>query len=500
MNPQRSLRRKIVYLVLMAVLLVPVYWLSRPAVIAGPGGTSDPGGVLAQLRQRHGLAQSSLGEIDPASETMKLATLGMRGIAVSMLWEKANQCKMKKDWDSLTALYEQMAKLQPNFIAVWRHQAWNLSYNCSAEFDDYRDRYRWVMRGIYYLMEGIRYNGRQPILQWDMGFFISHKIGRSDEKKLFRKLFVADDEFHQTRPQSDRDNWLVGAEWFRAAEHLVDQGARLIGQAPIIYRSDASLSLMYYADAVETDGIFGEVAKRAWRNAGIAWQKFGEVEIPSSERLLRLGDFDLYDGQARKLRAEMDSLDKSLRDKLKAEKQARLTSDQREALKVPEAQRTTKQVSAAYEAEAILAVTDAEVTQHFTGPTKQKALDLVAKIAAAAEVAGDIGRMREIVNYDYWGMRARMEQQDDTLSARAAIYEGHQALAEARLTAAKQAFEKGFASWRKVLDAFPSMCDDKRTADDLNEDITDYRKTLKQLDEPFPKDFILADVVKKAAE
>ena len=501
MNPHHTLRRKIVYLVWMAVLLVPVYWLSRPAVVGAPGGTSDPGGVLAQLRDRHHLAQSSLGEIDPASETMKLATMGMRGIAVTVLWEKANQCKMKKDWDALSALYEQMAKLQPNFVAVWRHQGWNLSYNCSAEFDDYHEKYRWVMRGINYLIEGIRYNGRQPILQWDVGFFISHKIGRSDEKKLFRRLFPADDEFHQNRPQSDRDNWLVGCEWFREAERLVDEkGARLIGQGPIIYRSDAAMSLMYYADALETDGIFGEVAKRAWRNAGNAWQRYSEVELPTTERLIRLADYEFYDGQAKKLRGELDNFQTGLRDKLKAEKRARLTAAQREALEIPEAKRTSKQATAAYEAEAILTVSDAEMAQHFTGDVRKKALDLVVKITAATEMAGDILRTREIVNFDYWRMRALMEQQDDTLRARAAVYDGNQALAEARLTAAKQAFEKGFASWRKVLDAYPKMCGDKRTSDDLKDDIEHYRQTLKQLDEPFPKNFILADMVKKPDE
>lgn len=501
MNPQRSLQRKIVYLILMAVLLVPVYWLSRPAVLDASGKTSDPGGVLAQLRERYHLAQSSLGEIDPASETMRLATLGMRGIAVTVLWEKANLAKMKKDWDTLSALYEQMAKLQPNFVAVWRHQGWNLSYNCSAEFDDYREKYRWVIRGINYLLEGIRYNGRQPILQWDVGFFISHKIGRADEKKLYRRLFVADNDFHQSRPQSERDNWLVGSEWFREAERLVDEkGARFIGQSPIIYRSDAAMSLIYYADAMETDGTFGEVAKRAWRNAGNAWQRYAQIELPSGNRMIRLADFDLYDGQVQKLRAEMDKFEVGLRDKLKATKKTRLTAEQREALEIPEAKRTSKQATLAYEAEATLQVTDAELAQQFKGEVRQKALDLVTKITTAAEIAGDIMRTREIVNYEYWSTRVQSEQHDAALQARASIYEGNQALAEARLGVAKQAFEKGFAAWRKVLDAYPLIRDDKRTAQDLKEDIDRYRQALKQLDEPFPKDFVLADVLKKTEE
>ena len=96
-------------------------------------------------------AQVNLGEVDPASETIKLATLGLRGVAVNLLWEKANYYKKAEDWTNLTATLEQLAKLQPNFITFWKFQAWNLTYNVSVEFDDYRDRYYYVRRGIEFL-------------------------------------------------------------------------------------------------------------------------------------------------------------------------------------------------------------------------------------------------------------------------------------------------------------------------------------------------------------
>ena len=120
----------------------------------------------------------------------------MSGIAADILWEKGQRYKMKKDWTDLSATLKQIRKVQPNFIGVWRFQAWNLSYNVSHEFDDYRDRYRWVIRGIDFLKEGIQYNEHKPVLQWDVGWFIRHKIGRADEKKQFRKLFKEDDDFH----------------------------------------------------------------------------------------------------------------------------------------------------------------------------------------------------------------------------------------------------------------------------------------------------------------
>ena len=178
------------------------------------------------------LSQAQLGQIDPTSVTIKLATLGMRGVAANILWEKATDFKMKKDWTNLGATLNQITKVQPNFINVWSNQAWNLSYNVSVEFDDYRQRYRWVIKGIDFLKEGIRYNERQPRLLWDMGWMISEKIGRADESKQFRKLFKEDDDFHGSPPLALRDNWLVGKEWFERGGRGRRAGPDDDGQEP----------------------------------------------------------------------------------------------------------------------------------------------------------------------------------------------------------------------------------------------------------------------------
>ena len=167
MNQRARFIRKIVYVCVIAALLLPLSWLSQPE-------TSDSkGGLLAQMRKDNQLGQASLGEIDPASETIKLATLGMRGVAANILWEKANYYKKVEDWSSYSAALEQITKLQPNFVSVWIFQGWNLSYNISVEFDDYRDRYFWVIKGIDFLKEGTAYNKDEPRLMSTIGHTIA---------------------------------------------------------------------------------------------------------------------------------------------------------------------------------------------------------------------------------------------------------------------------------------------------------------------------------------
>ena len=141
-----------------------------------------------------------------------------------------------------------------------------MSYNVSVEFDDYHERYRWVIKGINYLKKGIEYNKFEPRLLWETGWMIAQKIGRSDEHKYYRRLFKADDEFNESRPLALRDNWLVGKEWFLDAIKLADSiGKGIGGKSPLIYLSDPPMSQMNYSEAIETEGTFGEVARRAWK-------------------------------------------------------------------------------------------------------------------------------------------------------------------------------------------------------------------------------------------
>ena len=77
----RPLIRKIIYIACIGILIIPLSFVSLPPSLDDQGNVSNKGGVLSQLREEYDLSQAKLSEIDPASETMKLASLGLRGVA-----------------------------------------------------------------------------------------------------------------------------------------------------------------------------------------------------------------------------------------------------------------------------------------------------------------------------------------------------------------------------------------------------------------------------------
>ena len=129
------------------------------------------------------------------------------------------------------------------------------------------------MKGIEFLRQGISLNLREPRLLGRMGWFIGQKIGRADEKKQYRRLFKADDDFHERdrpgRTLVERDNWLVGREKYLAAQKLVDSGAPL-KTTPLIFHSEPMMTAINYARALESDGVF----------IGCAENQYAQVNSP----------------------------------------------------------------------------------------------------------------------------------------------------------------------------------------------------------------------------
>ncbi len=498
MNRRSSFFRKVTYGVVIAMLLFPLSLLSAPATV------DSKGGKLAQLRAENGLSQAGLGEIDPASETIKLATLGLRGLAVQFLWNNANHYKKVEDWTNLTATLEQLAKLQPNFVTFWKYQSWNLSYNVSVEFDDYHDRYYWVRRGIQFLEEGLGYNRDNPHLEWEHGWVLGQKIGRADEKVQYRRLFKADDEYHPAdRPPADRDNWLVSKKGYLEAVRSVDElGKSLDKKSPAIFYSSAPKSQMNYAEAIEDEGLF-DTAVAAWKTAQQDWREFGNLPIEhSTGKILVFNDQEYLTEEVERLSKELEGIVGGLREKVEAEAREKLTPEQKAVLEIPAAELTEKQSELYYEAQQALEVTPAKLAAKAAElePSKaREAKEIAADLMEKETLVRFIKNYKDTTNYDYWALRTEFEQSTPAVAARTLLYRARRLfLEEADPVAAKALYEEAFERWADVFEEFPALTDqDGTTGDDVMVFVYEYQDVLEQLDEEIPEDFPLWDIIEK---
>lgn len=479
----QSFYRKIAYLLGLAALLWPMSWLGAPATV------NSAGGKLAQLRSDAKLGQADLGAIDPASETIRMATLGLRGMAVTMLWNKANEYKKVEDWTAFRATLEQLARLQPYFVKVWQYQAWNLTYNVSVELDDYHDRFYYVKQGIDYLKKGIVYLRDNPTLLDDLGWFCGNKVGRADEHKEYRKMFKLDEDLHEPdTPLIDRDNWLVSKEWYNLAISAIDDKKQPLGtKNPVTFFDSPARSQMSYAEAIQEEGELQSRWKPAWQEGGRLWRDYGKRDMRSTDGfVIRLGEQEKFEADVKELQQKLEALSPGLAEKMKAEANAALTPEQKKLLASMPAEPTEEESKLQQAATEALDITPFKIASRIAKDDPDKASEarkLATQIDEANKRIRSISTDRDVANFEYWRLRCDIEQTDEALQARELAQEAKtQFQEEGALEKARELYEKSFVLWAKALEKFPGLTPDSTMGSDLMDFVDAYNHVLEQLD------------------
>jgi len=507
-NLNSTFKRKVAYITGIVLLLFPLFFLGQPAT-SGRNGNGEVGGKLAQLRAESELAQSNLGEINPVSSSMQLATFGLRPVAVIILWEKATKFQKMEDYDNVTATINQISKLQPNFISIWKFQAHNLAYNISVDFDNYRHRYQWVRRGIQFLMEGTRYNSRNAKLVQEVAFYTGSKIGYSDEKVQFRSLFSEDEMFHGQMSDegidlaSNRalgangqpDNWKASYLWYEKSEDVASMNDHNVHSDPIRFFEKKPQALVYYAMALEDDGYLDAEAQQAFAAAHAALIKLGNRDLATQFGFnVRLNQFSEFQQDLQKLRDKMDALAPELRQELIDARFARLSNPQQDAYNMEVGLRSEYHRQLANEAAQALIITEIEIAESMPEAVRNQARRIAMAAEDAAMKVDGIDYMREMINYDYWLKRCEMEQMTLAITARKTVQEADDLFAKARLEEARKLYEIAWVDWRKIFDKYPSMIT-RDTGQNLESSISNYIELLQQFDEELSEDFILQNLV-----
>lgn len=148
-------------------------------------------------RARADMGLTRLQPLENAPPVLAFTTValgGFRGLISNMLWIRATQLQEDGKYFEMVQLADWITKLQPHFVTVWVHQAWNLAYNISVKFPDHEDRWLWVQRGIELLRDyGLKYNPQETQIYRELAWFFQHKMGANldDANMLYKAKWAA---------------------------------------------------------------------------------------------------------------------------------------------------------------------------------------------------------------------------------------------------------------------------------------------------------------------
>ncbi|MFP6767941.1 MAG: hypothetical protein VB859_07215 [Planctomycetaceae bacterium] len=411
MNRLSSRQRKIAYFLGILLLLIPIIMLGSPA------SSTDSGGVLARMRQPEtegqlGLAEHNLGRVDPTSAAMNLVLLGLRGVAVNMLWMDYIDQQKTKNWAQMRSTTDSITMLQPHYLQIWRYHGWNLAYNVAAEWDDVRDRYYWIKEGAKFIIDGTEFNQFSPELRYDIGRIIGQKIGIADEWRIYRRYFnpggaqyedLAADEKGDPSPENrggpdpklnpeGLDNYLAAQRWYQEANDLEARGYEQHLMMQHIFRQYPYRCQLDYAGTLNREGFFGDVALEAWRQAQDDWiTKYGQ---------------EMFDtGQDFKVKLELPG----------EADYAELARSQ-----------------------------DVEI----------------------AKVRQLVRNFQNVVNYRYWRTRALSEAEPTTAQAHRKLFEGEELFKENELTRARKMLIEGLDQLEEVLVRYENLISEDLTLEE----------------------------------
>ena len=155
------------------------------ALLAALVGSATVAGVIQKQRNDLNLVVKMEGvEGMPPHVAVVTAALGtFRGLAVDILWARADHLQMEGEFYEAQTLAQWITTLQPRFPKVWWFQSWNMAWNITAATQVPAERWGWVSRGIDLLRSrGIPLNPQAANLYFDLSWIFQNKIGRVGDK------------------------------------------------------------------------------------------------------------------------------------------------------------------------------------------------------------------------------------------------------------------------------------------------------------------------------
>ncbi len=198
---------------------------------------------------------------------------GFRGLAIDLLWMRANSAKEAGRFYESVALFQLISKTQPQFEVVWEYMAWDMAYNIAAQLESREAKYAWFLSGLQAANEGALRNPRGERLSRYLAWMFVHKgatfieeVEATDWAPLLQPLFS---RVGMEVPAQGSSPYYIGAMVYR---YVLANGEQYGYQVPAFVRRIMPINLEHDGNLARNQGRHYEAVMRYLRSLR-AWQE-----------------------------------------------------------------------------------------------------------------------------------------------------------------------------------------------------------------------------------
>jgi len=228
-----------------------------------------------QGRLNHERAKRSLTYMEPLENAppmlafTSVALGGFRGMISTALWFRLNEMQLEDKFFEMMQLAEWITQLQPHIPGVWTFQAWNLGYNISVKYEDNRDRWQWVYRGICLLRdEGLKYNPNEPTIYHELAWHFEHKMGAQldNAHRLYKREWYL--MWDKLLTMEKDDQGVIRTDFDRLTNPANADDTRRAQEVKLVYKMDPG-------KMAEVDARYGPLDWRMPETHSLYWAYLG---------------------------------------------------------------------------------------------------------------------------------------------------------------------------------------------------------------------------------
>jgi hypothetical protein len=221
---------------------------------------------------------------------------------------------------------------------------------------------------------------------------------------------------------------------------------------------------------------------------GEEWAQFGSrslYQFGQGRDVTLLGIKEINSELAEK-KAQFDEISKEARPAAIADLRKEIDAEDLKVYDLPESERTQENYALYTSVMNRLTPTFQQIAAKLPPEQQAKLVKIATEMSTSEEFLKQVKSYRSQVNYDYWELRAKLEQKDEAIKARRLVYDADKLIDEADVKGAVDLYDEAWVYWDWIFNRYPSMMVEEM-GDDVQRALARYGKLVdEEVSESFP--------------